>query len=282
MESFRVRQDEALARLVTLRGLDGRALADTYLGTEGLSASLLVGDGRAAAATMSAAWSDATAGEVLVSLDAEDVATVAPGAYTARLLIYDGGEPYPAWEARVEIVEAPGDAAAPLAYGTYDGVLRRAGEWLPKLQGVSSQSRFAEELHEAFDWTNRQVLSRCRAYLERRAGGYLGDPEAAGLLSATEDAEGDDDAALTEARLAIIRDALESGTGLILTPGIVAANEHYAASVVLGRVMPAKDGADWAGMAAAHRGRANGLLSAEAFGVDADGDGAAEFTLGPA
>ena len=271
-------QGSAFTRPFVLLDAAGRALVGEYSGSEPVSAEVWSGDERATLFSPPAAWSDAANAVVRVAFTADHTATLAPGLYPI-LLAVDGEKKRVGY---LNVLAVAGEDAAPLVYGTYDGVLRRAGDWLPRMQGVSSQSRFAEELHEAFDWTNRQVLSRARAYLERRAGGYLGDPEAADLLNAVDAAEGDGDAALMEARLAIIGDVLDdAGTALVLTPGIIAANEHYAASVILNRIMPAKDSADWPALAAYHRGRANSLLSAEAFAVDVDGDGAGDFSLGP-
>jgi hypothetical protein len=276
METIQVRQDEALARVVTLRGLDGRALADTYFGTEELSASLLAGDGLAPAASLAAAWHNHEAGEVLVSLDAEDAASLSRGVYTARLLIHDGGEPYPAWEARVEVLAGPGTDTAPLAYATYDGMLSEGGSLLPRLQGEAAQAGYAEERHKALLWTHRQVRSRARYYLERRSGGVVVDPEAADLLAATSAADPD----TTINRLAIIQSALDTGTALIVDADILTANEKYAAGLVLKGVQGSKDDVqNLNGRGHALISEANGLLSQLTFAASIEGAGA--FNLPP-
>lgn len=254
----------AESRTITLRDRSGRAMENVYAGDESASAVVWSGDDRPALFTPDVAWDDADAATLTVTFAESDTADLGAGKYPI-LLDVAGKKGRIGF---VEILASPGTATAPTAYATYDGMLRKGGDWLPKLQGETTQSAYIEDRHDALEWTHRQVMSRVEAYLWRYGAGYYGDPEAATLLDAVVDAEGDSVDLLHAARLAIIEDALATGTALTNSDTIRTANEHYAVAMVLRRPFPGKDDRDaFSRMAGWHEAKANRLLSCATFGV---------------
>lgn len=281
---LRLRAGDPLDETITLRDLAGRAREGVWDGADLVSARLWPGDDRPLIeGVVEAEWVDADAATVLLSAEGVDTADLVAGTYPVEVLV-NGSL---AWEGRLEVLTAPGVSTTPLAYGTAAGVRRLAGGWLERLQGEGEQSGFAEELGDAREWTDRQVVARARYTLERWYGGDRGDPEATDLLTATEDAvDGVADSsspALIRLRLAAITTSLDDDDALVIDDAIRKSNEHYAASLVLGRILPGKDegNATIMQMAAWHRSRANSLLNASTFGIDTDDDGEADYTLSP-
>jgi hypothetical protein len=156
-------------------------------------------------------------------------------------------------------------------------MLRAAGQWISRLKDEATQASFVEERHEAYVWTHRQVMARASTLFAERLRGFLGNAEATALVTATSDL---DDTGI-DSRLSWLQGRLDDG-GLLLSPTIVDANNHYAVAVVLGRMMGSDQAQSehyWR-LAAMHRHRANSLLASVAFRIDA-GDAVEPDPLDP-
>lgn len=277
---------------LTLRDEQGDPI-DYSSSTPTLSFRAWPGDDRAAItlADSSIGFASAAAGTVTLTIDGGDTGTML-GDYPFQVGLTSGGETTWRDAGILRFSPSPGAGAAPASYGTADGVRRLAGGWLDRLRPGGDQVNFADELLDAHAWTNRQVLARARAILERRIDGDVEHPEGSDLMLATDSAfdsldEGGYSTAMRiELRLAVVRATLDAGG--LLTAGdegeaVVRANEHYAASVVLGRSLAStEDRARLDSDAAYHRGRANAMLNAVVFRVDDDDDDACDYVLGPA
>lgn len=157
----------------TLRDELGQPRTD-YLDTDTLAASLWAGDDQASLFTPTVAWDDAEAGTLIYSHTAVQSALLTPGStYTVMLSVTRSGTTAKTPLCRIAMVAAPGAATALTSYCTLDDMLRISGDLLSSLSEDTDQSGYAEQRHEALEWTHETVLSRARAILERQAEAHL-------------------------------------------------------------------------------------------------------------
>lgn len=155
-----IRQGDAAAWTVTLRGSDGLPLTGVYAGTETLAARVWPGDDQAVSFTPAAAWLSASDGTVDLSVTGAQTAGVSPGEYRLQVRITDGGSTYSAFEATLAIAAAPGAGTAPAVYCTLDDLHRYGRHALLELQDQNDQAGWAEQRAEARQWFE-DVLHAC-------------------------------------------------------------------------------------------------------------------------
>jgi hypothetical protein len=238
-EAISIVRGDPLDYIVELRRGDyprhGEPITGVYTGSEPLSARLWAGDDRAPEAAPEVVWEDPAAGLIALTLDTSPLDR---GIYKVEVLLAGS----PCWSGRLQVLAAPGEAPPPPAYATYDGMIRRGGEYLPTLQGEAAQAAYAEERHDAWLWTHRQVMARMQDERDRLGRGWRAIPHGPEL-----------------------RSLLDAGA-LVMTPEIVEANEHYAVAMVLRRVVTRSGGnepsVNFGAAAAWHQSRANAILAA--------------------
>jgi hypothetical protein len=147
-----VRRGEGLVLEIQLRYRTGLEVTGVYAGTETLTAQVWPGDDREPQATPAAAWISGTLGTVRITFTGDDTEALDLGISRVRLLITDGADQYPAWEGRLNVLPAPGDAEAPAVYCTYDDMIDVSGAWLAELGEADDQAGFVEARAEAREW----------------------------------------------------------------------------------------------------------------------------------
>jgi hypothetical protein len=228
-----------------------------------ISARAWPGDDQAVLLEPAAAWTDAPACKVRISVVDADTADVEPGVYRCQVVAELAGRAVPIAEAAFVVLAAPGTAVAPKVYCTA-GDLHRECTWIGQFLNVGEdQAGFAEQRAEAREWFDDLILAgrpstgysqRFPGVLTWGRGGLLADPWLTAILA---------------------------GGGLMLTGPrgrkAVRANAYYALSRILGTMIGPGD--KLAAQGRLYAVRAANAVKSMVVELDADGDGVADLAV---
>lgn len=148
--------------------------------TDAIVAKLWPGGSRPPLASPAASWADAPAGRFVVSLSDAQTADLEPGVYRILVEAKRGGKTVALIACAVEILESPGDEAAPAVYCSAEDLEDQLG-WVGQLLDLKTDSTgFLRQRKLAREWLDALIL---RAYGGARVDGHLsGYVDAAGPL----------------------------------------------------------------------------------------------------
>ena len=122
------------------------AAVTLFTGAEPLTAVLWPGDAKAPAATLAASWSDAAAGQVVLTIAAASIAALAPQPYPVLVTCVGGdGLTRELWRGWLDVLAGPGSAAAVPVYGSFADMLTYCGGWIRQLLTPDSTDGFLAE-----------------------------------------------------------------------------------------------------------------------------------------
>lgn len=254
--------------------------ADTpFLDTDTLSCVVWPGDDRAATLTVTPTWSDADTGQYYLSFTAANTTSLATGIYRFRTTSTRGGTTGPIDEGRIEILAAPGTAAAALAFATYDQMLMYGGPALAELLAESDQTGFLEQRARATEDLIEKLVTSVKPYrgglgdwLRNGSGLYwTGDGNNEWLRQQLVPLEPDSTAPDTlpdrESTQANFVDATLS-TALLLHPFVGEIVARTAAAYVFEDQAGRDSEKNWWALADFQRQRARSLLLSRRFSID--------------
>lgn len=242
-----------------LRGDLGAAAFDP---ADPIAVKLWPGDARPTVAEPTAAWADAAAGRFVVSLSDAQTLALDPGVYQALASVTRAGRTAAVAAFSVEILEAPGQAAAPAVYCTLEDLKDQVG-WVGQLLDLESDANdFLRQRRLAREWLDALIL---RNY----AGSRIDDHLAGALYGAAQPI-------LPDPRIASL---LESG-GLVLTGPAGRALVRCCASYALHLICNAQAAGSEQMRKAARRFRAEARkVCYQTAGIDSNGDGRPELAV---
>jgi hypothetical protein len=167
--SFELTQGTAIDLPIQLLNRDGTPAANVFLTTDTLAASVWQGSNETPLVQPAVAWgsSGAAAGQIVISLQNADSASLAIGQYYLQAFATRAGTP-PRTTAllprgsTLEILPAPGTSF--VARPTYISIVdvRKIAPWIEDLQAPQSNTGFDDQLADARDWLDELVLRNYR------------------------------------------------------------------------------------------------------------------------
>lgn len=150
---------------------NGQPATGIYSGTEPLTVEVWTGDDQTPLTLTgtSATWSSANNGLILFRVGAADTANMTAGVWRARVYLTKNAAKQAVYECTFDIHPAPGTAATPATYCTYDD-MQRLAPWIRRLVSTDPMmvSSLAEYRAQARKWIDRQIMSRVRRTLEEQ------------------------------------------------------------------------------------------------------------------
>lgn len=280
----------AYSARLQLRDASGAAVT-TWTSAATLAVRAWPGGSFATAFTPTAAWVDATAGTLTLSIGAGDTTAIAPGLYELALAI-EGGPERPI--GTIRLTPGPGTDAEPPTYCSLLD-LTALVPWIEDAEDLGPglsyglATNFLKQRADARTWLDGEVMARARKALTSQQryrwgdgagwfGGWYSSGYAAGSPLAAAGPSTRPDTFLEDA-LALVKTALDAdGLMLDAAPGCAVSGRRIAASYALYlalRHLPggSKDGMLYRELATEFRKDARNLLLGWRAAVDADADG---------
>jgi len=252
MDNFEVLQGTALPLVVTIRDSVGDPIA-SYTGAEPLSSACWPGGDRASAFAPAAGWLKPGAGTISVAVAAAQTSSLAPGRWRGEVTLVDpAAGPVLAYAWTMDVLQAPGSAAAPPAYCSFADMLDQGQGWLRTLQGRDVDEGFGRARGRSRSWLDALVVSRWQGATRGGTDITSGD---LGRGSAAD---------------SWIQRQLDAG-GLILTPQLVeAAAKKAVAYVCEAQLGPAAGPQDFAALGRHYHREAEAIAKTLRVGMNPD------------
>jgi hypothetical protein len=251
---------------------DGTA-ASQFLNTDTLTASVWAGANEAALLTPAATWlnANAPAGQILISFQNTDSASLAIGEYYLQAYATRAGTPARTTAllprgSSLTILAAPG--ATFTARPTYITIaqVRRIAPWIDDLQVPDSNMGFDDQLADSRDWLDEMTLRNYRG----------GNVSLLGYHGFALDAWYTGGGRRTSLTNRWLFTALQENQ-LLVTPRIINVCSYYALSRICENMIT--KGAQYAMLAARFRLEAESLLASTTVEIDVNGDGFGEVPI---
>jgi hypothetical protein len=212
------------------------AVITTYDGSETLTCALWSGQDQAVLASPAAAWISPIAGTIRITISDTAIAGLAAGLYRLQGTLTSGATTIKFFDGAIDLTPAPGDAAEPATYCTFEDVKLYAPQ-IQKLQDTRAElAGFLAERGRARSYADEHCLDGYRPNYGRARRGLAADGLTAGSYLRWVTAGPLGEATPT---LAVLRAAIALG-GLTVTAKIREACAHLAAAIVFSN-QPGKD-----------------------------------------
>jgi hypothetical protein len=255
-ENYQLSQGSAVTIQAVICDSEGNPVTG-YTGSEILTTQIWPGASQPISYSPDTIWTAPSSALIAIAITAADSAALAAGRYQIRTQITVGmADPVDAYGCTLDVLQAPGTAAAPTAYTTIDDLLRYSRSWLRQLQTDDDQAGFAEQQGRARSWIEDLAHAHYRvASMTMVVGSQAFGPRRSG------------------ARSTWLEDMLASNT-LLLTDQIrECAAKKALAFICEGQVGTGDAAAAYARLARMYTSQANYLASCLTLSLDTNGDG---------
>ena len=256
---------------------DGVTPSTAYLNSDELSGRLSIGEDQPTLFAPGVSWIDATVAKYQIVIAGAQSATLTPGTYYVQAIATRGSlntliSPP---KLAIEILPAPGTAAALKSYCTYRDMLRFA-PWVARLQGQVDLAGFAQERQDARDWFEDLLYRHYRGG-QGVAADYFFIP---GISFGARWWGNGPNVFRSGARSAALQGWLDAD-GLLITSEVIKANAAYAiAQVAKGQIVPGNDKSNvYAGFYAHFESLAENTASLITAELDTDADGITDTVI---
>jgi hypothetical protein len=246
----------------------------TYPETDALSCWIWSGQDQQVLATPGITWIDTSAGMVEVAVLAADLASLGPGLYRLMAAVLHEGATLVFFDGSIDLTVAPGAAAAPAAYCTYQDMTLYAPQIAALHDPRVDLAGFLGERARSRTCTNEMCLDRYRPNHGRARRHVSADGTTAGpyLRWVSAGPGGAPTPSIED-----IRDALDAG-GLRVTDKIREANARTAAAIVF--LNQPGNNNPYHQLGQFHLATAQVLMAEAVIEIDTDTDGVPDIRVG--
>lgn len=241
--------------------LGNSTAATGALVSDGLEARVWQGDQTTSIFTPNTAWIDAPNFKLSLSITAAMTASLAPGIWPLEVAWLPGSQRVPVWGGWLELTDAPGSAAIPPTYSTYQHAIQYGGTWLKALILEQGLGDMLWCLARARTWLDEIIIGHVRRRVGRRD--LLLDPS---IL------------APTEAPNATIQGYLDSNF-LLIRPRTIEICSHKAISLLCEKQFSGEKDDPYLARAVYHQRRASDLIKTYRAEIDVNADGLADLVF---